>query len=77
MNKLNKTNEEKAELTTDEGDLYGDRILTLESKMDEVIKVIFDSADTNWTVDEIKSKLDQRGISYVSKDTKSKLLGKL
>ena len=77
MNKLNKTNEEKAELTTDEGDLYGDRILALESKMDEVIKIVFDSADTNWTVDEIKSKLDQRGISYVSKDTKSKLLSKL
>jgi len=77
MDKLNKTADEKAELTTDDGDVYGDRILALESKVDELLKVVFDRADTNWTVDQIKSKLDQRGISYISKDTKSTLLGKL
>ena len=77
MNKLNKTADEKAELTTDDGDVYGDRILALESKIDEIIKVVFDTADSNWSEDEIKSKLNQRGISYTVKDNKTSLLRKL
>ena len=77
MDKLNKTADEKAELTTDDGDVYGDRILALESKVDELLKIVFDQADTNWSENEIKSKLDQRGISYTSKEKKASLLGKL
>jgi len=77
MDKLNKTADEKAELTTDDGDVYGDRILALESKVDELLKIVFDQADTNWSENEIKSKLDQRGISYTSKEKKANLLGKL